>query len=110
MIRISGICDWSIFRESFRTGGLAPCASAMRDITTAEVMAAARLPALWPAVLAVHYGRRAVRLGEPEYRLRRLINQRLGHRNFNAYINGYRLADATAALTTSAADCASSIV
>jgi len=40
----------------------------------------------------------AARLGEPEYRLRRHINQRLGHRNFNAYINGMRLADVQAAL------------
>jgi len=30
----------------------------------------------------------------PEYRLRRLINQRLGHRNFNAYVNGLRLDEA----------------
>ena len=40
----------------------------------------------------------AARLAIPEYRLRRLINQRLGHRNFTAYINGYRLAETTTAL------------
>jgi AraC-like DNA-binding protein len=40
----------------------------------------------------------AARLGVPEYRLRRHINQRLGHRNFNAYINAFRLADARTAL------------
>jgi len=40
----------------------------------------------------------AARLAIPEYRLRRLINQRLGHRNFSSYINGYRLAEAAAAL------------
>ena len=33
----------------------------------------------------------ASRLGVPEYRLRRLINQRLGFRNFNAFLNSYRL-------------------
>jgi AraC-like DNA-binding protein len=33
----------------------------------------------------------ADRLGVPEYRLRRHINQHLGHRNFNAYVNGLRL-------------------
>ncbi|RTD92402.1 AraC family transcriptional regulator [Variovorax atrisoli] len=43
----------------------------------------------------------AARLSVPEYRLRRLINQRLGHRNFNAFINGFRLAEATAALADS---------
>lgn len=40
----------------------------------------------------------ASRLSVPEYRLRRLINQRLGHRNFNAFINGYRLEAVCAAL------------
>ncbi|SFO52194.1 AraC-type DNA-binding protein [Bradyrhizobium sp. Ghvi] len=39
------------------------------------------------------------KLGIPEYRLRHLINRRLGHRNFNAFVNGYRLADAEAALS-----------
>ena len=38
-------------------------------------------------------------LDVPEYRLRRLINHRLGHRNFPSFVNGYRLAEATAALT-----------
>jgi AraC-like DNA-binding protein len=37
-------------------------------------------------------------LDVPEYRLRRLINQRLGHRNFISFVNGYRLAEAMAAL------------
>jgi AraC-like DNA-binding protein len=40
----------------------------------------------------------AARLGLPEYRLRRLINQRLGHRNFNSFVNGYRLDETIAAL------------
>ena len=40
----------------------------------------------------------ATRLAVPEYRLRRLINQRLGHRNFNVYVNGFRLAEARAVL------------
>jgi AraC-like DNA-binding protein len=38
------------------------------------------------------------KLNIPEYRLRRLINQQLGHRNFSAFVNGYRLAEAEAAL------------
>ena len=41
----------------------------------------------------------AARLGLPEYRLRRLINQRLGHRNFTSFVNGYRLAETIAALS-----------
>jgi AraC-like DNA-binding protein len=40
----------------------------------------------------------AAKLATPEYRLRRLINQRLGHRNFNEFLNGYRLAEVTQAL------------
>ena len=40
----------------------------------------------------------AERLGVPEYRLRRLINVRLGHRNFVGFANGYRLDEAMAAL------------
>lgn len=40
----------------------------------------------------------AARLELPEYRLRRLIHERLGHRNFSSFVNGYRLADAVAAL------------
>jgi AraC-like DNA-binding protein len=34
----------------------------------------------------------------PEYRLRQLINEGLGHRNFNAFLNRYRIEDAKAAL------------
>ncbi len=40
----------------------------------------------------------AARLGVPEYRLRRAINQGLGARNFNAYLNGFRLTEARDAL------------
>jgi AraC-like DNA-binding protein len=40
----------------------------------------------------------AARLGVPEYRLRRAINQGLGARNFNSYLNGFRLDEARQAL------------
>lgn len=43
-------------------------------------------------------GALAAHLGLPEYRLRRVINRQLGHRNFNAYLNGHRIAWAQAAL------------
>lgn len=36
----------------------------------------------------------ARQLGVPEYRLRRHIHQRLGFRNFSAFVNSHRLADA----------------
>jgi AraC-like DNA-binding protein len=40
----------------------------------------------------------AARLGVPEYRLRRAINQGLGARNFNAYLNSFRIDEARQAL------------
>lgn len=40
----------------------------------------------------------ARQLGLPEYRLRRLINQALGYRNFNSFVNRYRIAEVKAAL------------
>jgi AraC-like DNA-binding protein len=43
-------------------------------------------------------GKLADQLGIPEYRLRRLINKSLGHRNFSSYINGYRIEAARRAL------------
>jgi AraC-like DNA-binding protein len=43
-------------------------------------------------------GTLAVKLKIPEYRLRRLINQRLGYRNFNVFLNNHRIEEAKAAL------------
>jgi AraC-like DNA-binding protein len=43
-------------------------------------------------------GTLALRLAVPEYRLRRLINQRLGYRNFNVFLNDHRIKEARAAL------------
>jgi AraC-like DNA-binding protein len=41
----------------------------------------------------------AARLDLPEYRLRQVINEGLGYRNFNAFLNYYRIDDAKAALS-----------
>lgn len=46
----------------------------------------------------VTIGSLATRLKIPEYRLRRLINQRLGYRNFNVFLNNHRIEEAKAAL------------
>jgi AraC-like DNA-binding protein len=43
-------------------------------------------------------GALAQKLSIPEHALRKLINQHLGHRNFTAFLNGYRLREAKAAL------------
>ncbi|MFM5892854.1 MAG: helix-turn-helix transcriptional regulator [Novosphingobium sp.] len=40
----------------------------------------------------------AQRLGEQEYRLRRLINRSMGHRNFAQFLNSWRLAEVKEAL------------
>jgi AraC-like DNA-binding protein len=44
-------------------------------------------------------GALAARLELPEYRLRQAINEGLGYRNFNAFLNRYRIDDAKAALS-----------
>jgi AraC-like DNA-binding protein len=41
----------------------------------------------------------AAKLEIPEYRLRRVINGELGHRNFASFVNKYRLAEVMAALS-----------
>ncbi len=43
-------------------------------------------------------GSLAQQLGLPEYRLRRLINQAMGYRNFNSFVNRYRIAEVKVAL------------
>jgi AraC-like DNA-binding protein len=47
---------------------------------------------LWETGLTV--GGLAARLDAPEYRLRRAINRELGYRNFNAFLNAYRVDEA----------------
>jgi AraC-like DNA-binding protein len=47
---------------------------------------------------SITIGTLATRLKVPEYRLRRLINQRLGYRNFNVFVNNHRIEEAKAAL------------
>jgi AraC-like DNA-binding protein len=43
-------------------------------------------------------GSLATKLSVPEYRLRRLINRELGHRNFNVFLNNHRIEEAKSAL------------
>jgi AraC-like DNA-binding protein len=42
----------------------------------------------------------ADQLGTPEHRLRSLINRRMGHRNFSAFLNRYRIEEAREKLTS----------
>jgi AraC-like DNA-binding protein len=67
---------------------LSPSEVVLRDkLTTAMAAGHYRFPGLTIAGLAAH-------LEVPEHRLRSLINRRLGHRNFAAFLNGYRIAEA----------------
>jgi AraC-like DNA-binding protein len=43
-------------------------------------------------------GTLATKLAVPEYKLRRLINQELGYRNFNVFLNNHRIEEAKTAL------------
>jgi AraC-like DNA-binding protein len=46
-------------------------------------------------------GSLAALMNLPEYRLRQIINEGLGYRNFNAFLNRYRIAEAKTALADS---------
>ena len=80
--------------------GAAPVAVVARDEDAALLAALRRAmehDRLYRAE-GLSIGSLATKLGTPEHRLRRLINRQLGYRNFTAFLNGYRLADVTAAL------------
>ena len=71
---------------------LSPSELVLRDKLDAAMAAGFyRTPGLTIADLADH-------LGTPEHRLRALINQRLGYRNFSAFLNRYRIGEAQAIL------------
>ncbi|MBA4768302.1 MAG: AraC family transcriptional regulator [Porphyrobacter sp.] len=73
-------------------GSLSPSEMVLKDkLESAMAEGIYRTPGLSIAGLAE-------RLGTPEHRLRALINQRLGHRNFSAFLNRYRIAEAKALL------------
>jgi AraC-like DNA-binding protein len=75
---------------------IAPPAPDTRQLATLNRLMSAehvyREPSLTIAALAT-------RMGLPEHRLRKLINRGLGHRNFNAFLNAYRIEDAMRALS-----------
>ena len=75
-----------------------PAPDARQVATLERLMTVDRLyrePSLTIATLAT-------RMGLPEHRLRKLINQGLGQRNFSAFLNAYRIADAKRALRDAA--------
>jgi AraC-like DNA-binding protein len=99
VVQLFGIRDTDIFQAPVPSAVPAPPA-ARAPFDTAElaafqqIMTQDRLYRLDGLTI----GFLAQRIKLPEYRLRRLINQGLGYRNFNAFLNQYRIAEAMAAL------------
>jgi AraC-like DNA-binding protein len=69
------------------------------DPLTAELLRTMRDGRLY-ADHDLRIGALATRLGIPEYRLRRAINHELGYRNFNQFVNGFRIDEAARRLKT----------
>ena len=111
LLAIAGIVAWSLLHVA-RTQSLFPAMAdapqpieqpAVAAVEPADQRLVAALERLMTAERAYRQdgltiGALAQQLGLPEYRLRRLINQALGYRNFNSFVNHYRIADAKAAL------------
>ena len=99
MMRVDGV-------ELFSAAAVAPVVpvhSAARDSDTADQKLVDALMHLMADERIYRHdnitvGTLATRLKIPEYRLRRLINQRLGYRNFNVFLNNHRIEEAKAAL------------
>jgi AraC-like DNA-binding protein len=107
------VAAWNLFRVSGAQNGsslLAASADALSEVSrpgegrpAVESALLRRLDRLMTFERAYRregltIGPLAAELGVPEYRLRQLINEGLGHRNFNAFLNRYRLDEAKAAL------------
>jgi AraC-like DNA-binding protein len=112
-----GLSGWNLLRAAGTEDGvglLLTMADAAGDDRPIAPDSAGKSPAIEPALLrrlqhlmvverayrreGVTIGTLSAELGVPEYRLRQLINEGLGHRNFNAVLNRYRIEEAKAAL------------
>ncbi|MBM7049918.1 MULTISPECIES: helix-turn-helix domain-containing protein [Rhizobium] len=112
------LAGWSVFRTA-RTNQalmLAP-AGACADRSSSALIRNADRSGIEPALLnrlerlmtaeriyrreGLTIGSLAALMNLPEYRLRQIINEGLGYRNFNAFLNRYRIDEAKAALTDS---------
>jgi AraC-like DNA-binding protein len=95
--------DPDLFAVAGKPRAVALAASGVRPSNGDDAKTAERLERLMRSERAyrdegLSIGGLSVKLGVPEYKLRRLINQQLGHRNFAAFLNQWRLADAKQAL------------
>jgi AraC-like DNA-binding protein len=115
LFMLVGLSAWSLLEAGTRDGSIllatgdAP-GGARAVASTDQGKPPAIEPALWRRLEQLMTVERAYRregltigslsaeLAVPEYRLRQLINEGLGHRNFNAFLNRYRIEEAKAAL------------
>ena len=107
---VAAICYVMMRVDGAELFPVAAAASAPNRFTTAEAADAAADRRLVYALLRsmaderiyrhdnITIGTLAARLKTPEYKLRRLINQQLGYRNFNVFLNNHRIEEAKAAL------------
>ena len=107
---VAAICYVMMRVDGAELFPVAAAASAPYRSTTAEAADAAADRKLVDALLRsmaderiyrhdnITIGALAARLKTPEYKLRRLINQQLGYRNFNVFLNNHRIEEAKAAL------------
>ena len=107
---VAAICYVMMRVDGAELFPVAAAASAPNRSTTAEAADAAADRKLVDALLRsmaderiyrhdnITIGALAARLKTPEYKLRRLINQQLGYRNFNVFLNNHRIEEAKAAL------------
>jgi AraC-like DNA-binding protein len=110
-----GLSAWNLLEAGTREGSILLPATNLRFGTPAKASDDQSKPAtIEPALLRrleqlmtveriyrrerLTIGLLSAELGAPEYRLRQLINEGLGYRNFNAFLNHYRIGEAKAAL------------
>jgi AraC-like DNA-binding protein len=111
-----GLSAWNLLEAGTRDGSILLPATgdapggARAVASTDQGKPAAIEPALWRRLQhlmtidriyrreGLSIGSLSAELGVPEYRLRQLINEGLGYRNFNAFLNHYRIEEAKAAL------------
>jgi AraC-like DNA-binding protein len=113
LLVIAAIVAWTLLQVSSRQTLFLPAATTVAATAPAPAPAAAleaadagllaRLERLMTVERAYRedgltIGALAQRMDLPEYRLRRLINQALGYRNFNSFLNDYRIKEARTAL------------
>ena len=111
---ITAVVAWSMLRVSGHEALFSPAPEEAVAATTAASPRAAHLDPMDQGLVAalehvftverayrqegLTIGGLAQMQGLPEYKLRRLINQGLGYRNFNSFLNHYRIDDAKGAL------------